>query len=221
MTHLFPAAQEPGLGIRLAHDPGDPLITSHCPFCGSGQVIGRSDGTIECDFCGQNYIVRVQPAFPGMPQAPAGPGAPSDIGPDGGVMPPGALPPEAGIPPADGAEEDAEDGGNPFGGDDEELPPDDGSGPPEDEEEDEGPPPPPKGKSKKKGSYRSLDGTAEMDEDQFTRHVAVQLSGHDPQVLAAVREDAPALRAGDRVTAVLDEGARRAFWDSEAPGDSR
>jgi hypothetical protein len=218
MTHLFAAAQEPGLGIRLAHDPGDPLITSHCPFCGSGQVIGRSDGTIECDFCGQNYIVRVQPAFPGMPQAPAGPGAPSDIGPDGGVMPPDALPPEAGIPPADGAEDDAEEGGNPFGGDDEELPPDDGSVPPEDDGEEEGdappPPPPPKGKSKKKAArYRSLDGTTAMDEDQFARHVAVTLSGHDPEVLAALRAVAGA--PPGTVVSVLDEDARQAFWGSE------
>ena len=49
--------------VRIAHDPGDPQITSHCPFCGSGQIVGRSDGTIGCDFCGMNYIVRVQPAF--------------------------------------------------------------------------------------------------------------------------------------------------------------
>ena len=45
--------------VRVAHDPGDPMVATHCPFCGSGQVIGRSDGNIECDFCGQVYLVRV------------------------------------------------------------------------------------------------------------------------------------------------------------------
>lgn len=219
MTHLFAAAQAPGVGIRLAHDPGDPLITSHCPFCGSGQVIGRSDGTIECDFCGQNYIVRVQPAFPGMPQAPQGPGAPSDIGPDGGVMPPDALPPDAGIPPADGDEEMAEEGGNPFGGDDEALPPGDGSGDlgPADEEDEGGEPPPPppsKGKSKKKGSYRSADGRTLMDEDQFAAHIAARLSGNDPAVLAQIRAD----RAGTRH--VLTEAQREAAWTGVRAGGS-
>lgn len=240
--YLHPAAQPAGIGIRLAHDPGDPLITSHCPFCGSGQVIGRSDGTIECDFCGQNYIVRVQPAFPGSPQAPAGPGAPSDIGPDGGVLPPDALPPDGDpgeMPP--GGDEAA---GGGFPPDDEE----DGEGPPPDDEgddpgaaDDDGPPPPPsKGKSKKKGAkvrrckhqsgdggpcgmtitqdgsggwrhddstidsdhdaqpwwsaeasrgprYRIAGGTEWLDEDQYVRHLAASLSGHDPRVMAEIR----------------------------------
>lgn len=75
-------------------------------------MVGRSDGTISCDFCGQSYIVRVQPAFPGMPQMPMGPGAPSDIGPDGGLVDPGMVGP--GGMPMDG-------GGMP--GDDEGVPP--------------------------------------------------------------------------------------------------
>lgn len=130
----------PGLGRRLAHDPGDPLITSHCPFCGSGQVAGRSDGTIACDFCGQNYIVRVQPAFPGSPQMP-GPGmAPSDIGPDGGVTGPDGVPLDGGMPPGE------DDGEGPPGDEEEAGPPGAASG-------GEGPPPPAGGS--KKNSNRS------------------------------------------------------------------
>lgn len=159
---LVPARR--GIGPRTAHDPGDPLITSHCPFCGSGQVVGRSDGTIGCDFCGQNYIVRVQPAFPGMPQVPSGPGAPSDIGPDGGLVDPGMIGPD-GMPQDGGMPPDGEEGdeGPPFG-DDEDAGPAGGSGsdgtpPPADGNSDSkkdssGKGGPPKGKAKKKSSRR-------------------------------------------------------------------
>lgn len=227
VSGLQPVAQG-GIGIRLAHDPGDPLITSHCPFCGSGQVVGRSDGTIECDFCGQNYIVRVQPAFPGMPQMPGEGGAASDIGPDGGVLPPDAIGPDGlpvgGAPPGMGDPEMDEEGGAPFPpGDDEDDPDEDGSGPPGDAG---GPPavsPPPKkdkgdskgkGDSKKpppkskKGAYQGdpvprpgevtggvirtyfgLDGQV-LTEGQFIRHMAANLSGGDPRVLAQLRAEA-------------------------------
>ena len=191
-----------GVGPRVAHDPGDPLITSHCPFCGSGQVVGRSDGTIGCDFCGQSYIVRVQPAFPGMPQMPSGPGAPSDIGPDGGLVDPGmigpdGMPPDEGIPP--GAEED---GGPPFG---DEGPPgpggedgDDAAPPPpaDSKKDSSGKKPPPKQKAKKKSSlqrYRGLEGQP-LTEDQLVRHLAVTLSGRSPAVLAVLRREASARR---------------------------
>lgn len=202
-THtLFPAAHA-GLGVRLAHDPGDPLITSHCPFCGSGQVIGRSDGTIACDFCGQNYIVRVQPAFPGIPQMPNGPGAPSDVGPDGGLMGPDAIGPDGmpvdgGMPPGDdedappfgdgGDEEDGEAGfGGPDGGDGGPPPP--GAG--DSKKKDNASGPPPKSKTKKKSSlrYRGFDGQA-LTEDQYVRHLAATLSGGSPAVMAALRRTA-------------------------------
>ena len=215
---LYPAAQK-GVGVRIAHDPGDPLITSHCPFCGSGQVVGRSDGTISCDFCGQVYIVRVQPAFPGMPQMPNGPGAPSDIGPDGGILPPDAVGPdglpiggEEDLPP--GAEED--EGGFPpdAESDDEGFPPEDDEGPPEDEEDggDEPPPPPKKkGKSKKESvkTYRGPGGQV-MTEDQYVRHLAAGLSGNSPAVLAQLRAEAgasmPVLpRIPDSQAAELDQ----------------
>jgi hypothetical protein len=186
-----------GRFIRIAHDPGDPQITSHCPFCGSGQVTGRSDGTIDCAFCGMNYIVRVQPAFPGMPQQPMGPGALTDMGPElgpGGQEDLGMGPPGMGMP----GEEDEGFPPDDEGGDEGPPPGDDGgapSGGPEDDGGDSGAPPPPdsKGggdkdpgsgkkppKGKKKGSlYRPLaDGSeaeAEPDpEDRFGREYPVR-----------------------------------------------
>lgn len=60
-------AKHSGLAV-VAHDSGDNAIISHCPFCGSGAVIGGSDGTTSCDFCHSNFTVQVQPAHPFMPQ---------------------------------------------------------------------------------------------------------------------------------------------------------
>ena len=91
---------------KVAHDPGDPQITSHCAFCGSGQIVGRSDGNIECEFCGMVYLVRVQPMFTGMPGQPMGGGfgadssvapdlmAPEALGPDGAPMMSDDVPPD-------------------------------------------------------------------------------------------------------------------------------
>lgn len=180
--------------IKVAHDPGDPQLCAHCPFCGSGQITGRSDGGIDCAFCGMSFIVRVQPAFAGMPQAP-GMGAPTDIGPDmpmgmPGMDPMGELPPgeEGGMPP--GAEGD-EEGGPPFGGDDEEEegPPgdDEDSEDDEDGKDDDAPP-----FARKKGSrrvYRTLSGDR-LDERRYIRHLAVLHSGADPGVLAKLRREA-------------------------------
>jgi hypothetical protein len=168
--------------IKVAHDPGDAQITSHCPFCGSGQIIGRSDGNIECEFCGMAYLVRVQPMFTGMPGNPAGPGfggdtsmapdlmAPEAIGPDG--EPVMGQPGMEGTPGDQMADQAMMMGGGPTvpGGmgammpgdegaaEDEGFPPEEGGedeegGPPPEEGEDsEESGPPPKSKSKKKGS---------------------------------------------------------------------
>lgn len=198
---MRPVTQDParGVGRRVAHDPGDPLITSHCPFCGSGQVVGRSDGTIGCDFCGQAYIVRVQPSFPGMPQPPGGPGAPSDIGPDGGLMDPSMIGPDG--MPADGGMPPGDDGGE------EGFPPeDDAEGGPGGEGSDSAPPPSggsddskksPKGKGgkgkKESAIYRGLQGQP-LTERQFVRHLAAHASGHDPRVLAALRGESSKAR---------------------------
>jgi hypothetical protein len=183
-----------GIGQRVAHDPGDPLVTSHCPFCGSGQVVGRSDGTIGCDFCGQAYIVRVQPAFPGMPQMPNGPGAPSDVGPDGmvdpGMIGPDGMPMDGGPPPGD---DDSGGDGLPGAPADDGAP-DGGDG----KEDDSGSGPPPKEKQKKSARlYRGVHGQP-LTEEQLVRHIAVVASGRDPRVLARLRAAAGPSKAGRR-----------------------
>lgn len=52
----------------VAHDSGDGETIYHCPFCGGGQVTGRSDGTVECGYCQNAFTVQIQPVHPGAPQ---------------------------------------------------------------------------------------------------------------------------------------------------------
>lgn len=111
----------------LAHDSGDGQTVYHCPFCGGGNVIGRSDGTIECGFCNTHFTVQVQPEFAGMPQTIDG--QPYDIpGMPGGVDPNTGMPPQM----AEDEGDEEEDGGFPPG-EEEEEPAEMGS--PEDEED--------------------------------------------------------------------------------------
>lgn len=60
-------AKHAGLSV-VAHDSGDNAIVNHCPFCGSGAVVGGSDGTITCEFCHTSCTVQVQPNHPFTPQ---------------------------------------------------------------------------------------------------------------------------------------------------------
>ncbi|MFD7835629.1 hypothetical protein [Streptomyces sp. NPDC059761] len=133
-----------------AHQSGDGVTISHCPFCGSGQVIGRSDGNAECSFCNQAFLVRVQPMYSAFPQSVGGmpveiPGMPPMGGPAPG-MPPGGDPmAEGGAPDADD-EEGAGGGAPPFGGD--------GGGESEDSKGDGGGPP----FGKKESAYHTYSG---------------------------------------------------------------
>lgn len=77
----------------VAHDSGDGETIYHCPFCGSGQVTGRSDGTVECGYCHSYFTVQVQPQFSSMPQTING--QPVDV-PGMPGQPGGALPEEGG-----------------------------------------------------------------------------------------------------------------------------
>lgn len=92
---------------KVAHDSGDGETIYHCPFCGSGQVIARSDRTIECQFCHTCFTVQVQPEFPAFPQTIDGvpvqvPGMPGQVG----VDPAGAGgPAEEPLPPEEGEED--------------------------------------------------------------------------------------------------------------------
>lgn len=54
--------------VKTAHDSGDGMTVYHCFACGSGQVIARSDNSVECQFCGVCFSVQVQPQFSGFPQ---------------------------------------------------------------------------------------------------------------------------------------------------------
>lgn len=101
--------------IVVAHDSGDGQTIYHCPFCGSGQVIARSDGTIECEFCHTMFTVQVQPEYNAFPQTIDGspvqvPGMPGQIGQGG----PGADPndPTADAQPTDPTA-NADDDGTP------------------------------------------------------------------------------------------------------------
>jgi hypothetical protein len=51
-----------------AHDSGDGETIYHCPFCGSGNVVARSDKSAECGFCNTVFTVQVQPMHPYTPQ---------------------------------------------------------------------------------------------------------------------------------------------------------
>lgn len=53
---------------KVAHDSPGTDILRHCPFCGAGQITGRSDGTVECGFCDAAFTVQTQPNLPSTPQ---------------------------------------------------------------------------------------------------------------------------------------------------------
>lgn len=87
-----------------AHDGGDGKVVRHCFSCGSGGVVGRSDGSVECTICETVFTVQVQPANPFSPQTVNGepvhiPGMPEESE----VTPATAVaPPEEGTPAAPG-----------------------------------------------------------------------------------------------------------------------
>lgn len=88
----------------VAHVSGNSIDVLHCPFCGSGAVIARSDGTIECNYCTSVFTVQVQPQYPAFPMTSEGqpyawPGQPDPAT----VVTPGGAPPMPGDPMAMGA----------------------------------------------------------------------------------------------------------------------
>jgi hypothetical protein len=168
---------------RTAHDSGDGETIFHCPFCGSGQVIARNDGSTECEFCTTAFTVQVQPQMPAFPQTIDG--VPVDVPgmPNGGRdanVPPGSAP-VGGDNPQDPMDPNAPDAGP--GGDaeaDDTQNPDDGG----DDEEDDKP-------AFLKGSsilYRTASGRV-LNETQYMRHLAIN-HVHDPaKVLAKIRAE--------------------------------
>lgn len=129
------AWRKPARITMLAHDSGDGETIFHCPFCGSGQVLARSDGTVDCEFCHTAFTVQVQPEMPAFPQTingmpfqipgmpaggenamvdPASPAAQANAAPD--QPPPGVDPASGegdGPPEGDPSSDDTAEGGPP------------------------------------------------------------------------------------------------------------
>lgn len=163
---------------KQAHDSGDGATIFHCPFCGSGQVIARSDRTTECEYCHACFTVQVQPQFPAFPQTIDGmpmqvPGMPGQIG-----GPPAAPDPAAGgmdpsmDPMGGGAPMDPE-------ADADGLPGDDGG-----DEEDGGDDAPPWAKN---SMLRTASG-ASLNWDSYLKHLAIKHADDKDAVIARVRE---------------------------------
>lgn len=167
----------------VAHQSGDGITICHCPFCGSGQVIGRSDGNTECSFCNQSFLVRVQPMFSAFPQSIDGmpvqiPGMPPPtmpgMPPGGDPNDPSAMPPGAGGP--EGGPESGDDGGGPpfgAGSDSSDSGSDSGSdssGSSDDKDSGGGPP-----FGKKESSYRAGDRT--LGRSAYVDYLAALLGG--------------------------------------------
>lgn len=170
----FIASDMPSI-VRIAHDSGDSITVFHCPFCGSGQVIARSDGSIECEFCHSSFTVQVQPEFSAFPQTIGG--VPVDVpgmGPDQQPMDaPGDeqnMGGEAVDPMAAGAQ---------TAGADQEIPAEDDEEEEEGSEEDDAPP-------FAKKSYRTLAGDV-LDEDAYLQHLALVTTRDRSSVLSKVR----------------------------------
>jgi hypothetical protein len=157
--------------IKRAHDAGDQVNIYHCPFCGSGQVIGRSDRTVECEFCNAVFTVQVQPMYSAFPQTIDGqpvqePGMPGMDGqPD--VAGDEELPPEAGaVPPLNGTDPGA--AGDDSDGD---APPDDDDDESDDNADSDGGNPFAK-KKKSARLFRTAKGHL-LSEDDYVRHLAL------------------------------------------------
>lgn len=164
-----PFARLDGIGlVKLAHDSGDGETIYHCPFCGSGQVVARSDGTTECEFCRNCFIVQVQPTQPEMPQTING--VPYQIPgmPERSTQAPGDNPINNPEDPNAALEQAPEDDSASFGGDslsdkvgggDEDL---------------------------SAVAYLTEDGYA-LPEDKFLAHLALRYSDDPEQTLGEVR----------------------------------
>jgi hypothetical protein len=180
--------KEPVVATRkLAHDSGDGATIFHCPFCGSGQVIARSDRTTECEYCHTCFTVQVQPQFPAFPQTIDGmpmqvPGMPGQIG-GPPAAPPGAdgtMPPDqagVGMDGTDGLPPDSEDGGAPED---------------EDEAQDDNDDAPPfaKGSALATRHYRTASGHI-LNFNHYVRHLAIKHTHPDRRdaVLRQIREE--------------------------------
>lgn len=49
------------------HIYSDESVVGHCVFCGSGDVVGRSDGSVECQLCHRSFVAMEQPIHMAQP----------------------------------------------------------------------------------------------------------------------------------------------------------
>ncbi len=92
---------------KTGHVYSDESVIGHCVFCGSGDVVSRSDGTVECQLCHRGFVVMEQPLHSAQP-APDyqsmqidGTGIEEEVGDPIEEAPAFAPPPEADVvPPA-------------------------------------------------------------------------------------------------------------------------
>jgi hypothetical protein len=175
------AEDMPGI-VKLAHDSGNPEVVFHCPFCGSGQVIARSDGTIECGFDKACFTVQVQPRYPAFPQTING--VPMEV-PGMGPQWPGqddetmqaqqaAQGIDADDPDADGDDDNpfASDDADPDADEDAEQEPTDSDG---------------GGNPFAKKSFRTAHG-GEVELGSFLRHVALEAARDRRAMLTRLKE---------------------------------
>jgi ribosomal protein L37AE/L43A len=190
-TAQAPFIRVQGRIIKTAHQSGDNVTIYHCPFCGSGQVVAGSDGTVECDFCDTTFIVQVQPQQSSMPQTING--VPQQLP---GMPPPGADPGATEAEPkGEPAKEDKS-----FGGDDlsdkaidpKDGPPDsvakdkqdsENTGDKADAKEDDGV----ANLNKGAALYVTEGGTA-LNYEQYMSHLALMMTLSPEETLAEVRK---------------------------------
>lgn len=164
----FQRWNRPTSTMKVAHDSGDGETIYHCPFCGGGQVVAGSDGSVECGFCKTHFTVQVQPEFASMPQTINGvpqhiPGMPGEVGgPAPGAGPVPGQPPGPTAPATDtGTDAFIPDGA--FA-------------------------PPPAVASPVAKLYINANGVA-MPEESFIRHLAIAHADDPAPVIEQVREE--------------------------------
>lgn len=188
---------------RTAHVSGNQIDVFHCPFCGSGAVVARSDLSIECSFCNSAFTVTVSPVYPAFPMSMGGQpypwpgrpdGDPAMLGGDPNAMTGGPMgdPGYGGslIPGGAGAP-----GGDEDGDGDDDAPPwakdgdDDDSGNEGDDDDTEaevgGKKKPPFGKksSRQTVCYRTANGGL-LPPQEYMKHLAIK-TARDPNAMAA------------------------------------
>lgn len=170
--------------IITAHDGGDGIQLMHCPFCGSGALVARSDNSTECDSCMTCFTVQVQPQYPFSPQTmqgqdvvpPGMPGNPNDQQEQMGDF--NEVGDEGEDPFGEDAEGDEDSGSGGMPGDEEEEPQEDVAA---EGDKDESPFPP-------KQSYLTSNGK-QLTEAQYIRYLAIRNSPDKITTLSQLRRE--------------------------------